>query len=235
MGGANKPSHICSGRTCMFCRVIEKPTRMGALPNQRASLDEHVLSRVRELEQRALLSGAQTNVSSTKTEEIERLALLDTLTDLYNSRTFIKEVKDELKRAKRYKRPLTVCLVAIDGIRDISMQYGALTSDGVLQKAAGIVRGAIRDVDIPARYSAEEFAIMFPETNASGAAIVAERIRQRSSGHVITHNWHNLRISLSFGLAAFPTHGREHDEIINEAIEALKMALRQGGDQVCVG
>jgi len=98
------------------------------------------------------------------------------LTDLYNSRTFIKEMKDELKRAKRYKRPVALCMVTIDGFKDISRQYGALTSDAVLKVMGNVLRGAIRDVDIPARYSAEEFAIIFPETNASGASIVAERI-----------------------------------------------------------
>ncbi len=231
---ANNPNHICSGRSCMFCRVVEKPSRPNFIADKRTSLDNQVLNRVKELEQRSLIAHAQKTMSLTKVEETEKLALFDILTDLYNSRTFIKEVKDELKRAKRYKRPLTICIVAIDNIREISMQYGALTSDTVLQKAASIVKSAIRDVDIAARYSMEEFAIMLPETNASGASIVAERIRQRTSGHVISHNWHNLRISLSFGLASFPHHGREHDEIINEAIIALKTAIRQGGDQVCV-
>ncbi len=231
---ANYPNHICSGRSCMFCRVVEKPSRPNLIANSRSSLDSQVINRVKELEQRAIITHAQNTMSATKVAETEKLALFDILTDLYNSRTFMKEIKDELKRAKRYKRPLTICLIAIDNIREISMQYGALTSDTVLQKTAQIVKGAIRDVDIACRYSMEEFAVMLPETNASGASIVAERIRQRTSGHIISHNWHNLRITLSFGLASFPHHGREHDEIINEAILALKTAIRQGGDQVCV-
>jgi len=187
-----------------------------------------------ELKQEAvrLVEGEQ-SLAAVKGEEIERLALLDTLTELYNSRTFYKEIKDELKRAKRYKRPVALCMVAIDGFKDVVRQYGALTSDAVLKVMGNVLRGAIRDVDIPARYSAEEFAIIFPETNASGASIVAERIRQRIGNQSITHNWHNLRVTASVGLAAFPAHAREHDELIEKSVRALELAMQRGGDKVC--
>lgn len=196
-------------------------------------MDGQVIERVKELEQRSLLTNTETRMGGSKSEEIERLALLDTLTELYNSRTFLKEIKDELKRAKRYKRPVALCMLSIDGFRDISRQYGALTSDAVLKVLGNVLRGAIRDVDIPARYSAEEFAIIFPETNASGASIVTERIRQRISGQSITHNWHNLKVTSSIGLAAFPAHAREHDELLARSIQALELAMQRGGDRVC--
>ena len=124
-------------------------------------------------------------------------------------------------------------MVAIDGFKDVVKQYGALTSDAVIKVVADVLKGAIRDVDIPARYSAEEFALIFPETNASGAAIVAERIRQRVATQSITHNWHNLKVTASVGLAAFPAHAREHDELIEKGIRALEIAMQKGGDRVC--
>lgn len=228
---SGRTDHICSGRTCMFCRVLENPQR-AKLAGNRAFMDNQVIERVKELEQRSLLTATQTNLSSANGEDIEKLALLDTLTELYNSRTFIKEVKDELKRAKRYKRPISLCMVAVDGFRDIQRQYGALTSDAVLKVVGGVLRGAVRDVDIPARYSSEEFAIILPETNAAGAAIVAERIRNRVASHGITHNWHNLKVTTSVGLAAFPSHAREHDELLARTIQALELAVERGGDQV---
>ncbi|CAN5354784.1 hypothetical protein BH10CYA1_BH10CYA1_32830 [soil metagenome] len=224
--------HICSGRTCMFCRVLENSTHKNALGNK-AFMDQQVIERVKELEQRSLLTSTESRMANVKGEEIERLALLDTLTDLYNSRTFIKEMKDELKRAKRYKRPVALCMVTIDGFKEISRQYGALTSDAVLKVMGNVLRGAIRDVDIPARYSADEFAIIFPETNASGASIVAERIRQRIGTQTITHNWHNVKVTASVGLAAFPAHAREHDELLARGIEAMESASQRGGDRVC--
>lgn len=227
-----RQDHICSGRTCMFCRVLDNPNRLKALGN-RSYMDSQVLERVKELEQRSLLTTTENKMSMVKGEEIERLALLDTLTELYNSRTFLKEIKEELKRAKRYKRPVALCMVTVDNFKDISRQYGALTSDAVLKVIGTVLQGAVRDVDIPARYSAEEFAIIFPETNSSGAQIVAERIRQRIGSQAITHNWHNLKVTASVGLAAFPAHAREHDELVARSIQALEMAMQRGGDRVC--
>lgn len=215
----------------MFCRVLDNPQR-AKLAGTRAYMDNQVIERVKELEQRSLLTSSNASVSNASGEDIEKLALLDTLTELYNSRTFMKEVKDELKRAKRYKRPVSLCMVAVDGFRDIQRSYGALTSDAVLKVIGGVLRGAIRDVDIPARYSADEFAIILPETNASGAAIVAERIRNRVASHGITHNWHNLKVTTSIGVAAFPTHAREHDELMARSVQALELAQQKGGDQV---
>jgi two-component system cell cycle response regulator len=227
-----RQDHICSGRTCMFCRVLDNPNRLKQLGN-RTYMDSQVLERVKELEQRSLLTTTENKMSMVKGEEIERLALLDTLTELYNSRTFLKEIKEELKRAKRYKRPVALCMVTVDNFKDISRQYGALTSDAVLKVIGTVLQGAVRDVDIPARYSAEEFAIIFPETNSSGAQIVAERIRQRIGSQAITHNWHNLKVTASVGLAAFPAHAREHDELVARSIQALEMAMQRGGDRVC--
>jgi len=217
----------------MFCRVLTNAPQRTTVGNM-GFMDSHVIERVKELEQRSLLANTQSRLSATKGEEIERLALLDTLTDLYNSRTFLKEIKDELRRAKRYKRPVALCMISIDAFRDITRQFGALTSDQVLKAMGDVLRGAIRDVDIPARYSAEEFAIIFPETNASGASIVAERIRQRVTNQSITHNWHNLKVTASIGLASFPAHARESEELIAKTIQALELAMQRGGDRVCV-
>ena len=108
-------------------------------------MDSQVIERVKELEQRSLLTNTEQSLAAVKGEEIERLALLDSLTDLYNSRTFTKEIKDELKRAKRYKRPVALCMVAIDGFKDVVKQYGALTSDAVIKVVAEVLKGAIRD------------------------------------------------------------------------------------------
>ena len=195
-------------------------------------MDNQVIERVKELEERSLLTTTTADLSAAGGDDIERLALLDSLTELYNSRTFVKEIKDELKRAKRYKRPVSLVMVSVDGFKELQRTQGALTSDSVLKVVAGVVKGAIRDVDIAARYSSEEFALILPETNASGAAIVAERIRARVANHDITHNWHNLKVSVSVGVAAFPTHAREHDELLARTVQALELAEQRGGNQV---
>lgn len=229
---AGRTDHICSGRTCMFCRVLENPQKAKGGSGTRAYMDNQVIERVKELEERSLLTTTQSALSAAGGDDIERLALIDSLTDLYNSRTFLKEIKDELKRAKRYKRPVSLCMITVDNFGDVSRSYGALAADGVLKLVGGVVKSAIRDVDIAARFSAEEFAIILPETNAQGAAIVAERIRNRVLNHEVTHNWNNLKVSASVGVAAFPTHAREHDELIQRTIQAMELAEQRGGDQV---
>lgn len=219
----------------MFCRVLDNPQRGKVTGSQsRAAVDGQVMDRIKELENRSILQSTQSTLTSTKGEELERLALLDSLTELYNSRTFLKELKDELKRAKRYKRPVSLVMISIDGYKEVSRQYGALTSDAVLKVIANVLRECIRDVDIPARYSGDEFSLILPETNAAGAAVVAERIRQRVGTQAITHNWNNLKVTASIGLASFPAHAREHDELVARAIQALELSVQRGGDRVCV-
>jgi diguanylate cyclase (GGDEF)-like protein len=215
----------------MFCRVLDNPQR-AKLAGTRAYMDNQVIERVKELEQRSLLTSSA--LSAANGEDIEKMALLDSLTELYNSRTFMKEMKDELKRAKRYKRPVSLCMVSVDGFKDITRSYGALTSDAVLKVIGGVLKSAIRDVDIPSRFSSDEFAIILPETNAAGAAIVAERIRSRVANHGITHNWHNLKVTTSVGLAAFPTHARESEELLSRTVQALETAVQKGGDVVVI-
>lgn len=219
----------------MFCRVLDNPQRTRQLTGQqnRQAVDSQVLERVRELESRSLLQSTQSNMTTTKADELEKLALLDSLTELFNSRTLIKELKDELKRAKRYKRPVSLLVIEVDGHKEIQRQFGALTSDAVLKVVASVMKDCVRDVDVAARYSGDQFAIVLPETNAAGAAVVAERIRQRVGAQAITHNWNNLKVTASIGLASFPAHAREHDELIARSVQALELAVNRGGDRVC--
>jgi diguanylate cyclase (GGDEF)-like protein len=219
----------------MFCRVLDNPTRTKQMTGQqnRQAVDSQVLERVRELESRSLLQNTQSTMTTTKADELEKLALLDSLTELFNSRTLIKELKDELKRAKRYKRPVSLLVIEVDGHKEINRQYGALTSDAVLKVVSNVLRDCVRDVDVAARYSGDQFAIVLPETNAAGAAVVAERIRQRVGTQAITHNWNNLKVTASIGLASFPAHAREHDELIARSVQALELAVNRGGDRVC--
>lgn len=221
----------------MFCRVLDNPQAAKRnATQQRARIDQQMMAadRVKELEHRQLIQNVQTHFSNqTRTDEMERLALMDSLTELFNSRTLVRELKEEMKRARRYKRPISLIMLSVDGLRDVTKRYGPLSADAVLKVVANIVRECIRDVDVAARYSGDEFAILLPETNAAGAAVVAERIRQRISSQAVTHNWNNLKVTASIGLASFPAHAREHDELLARTAQALEMAVQRGGDRVC--
>jgi two-component system chemotaxis family response regulator WspR len=217
----------------MFCRVLENNPERQKQSTSSSFRDAQAIERVKEMERRSVVNNSSTNGSS-KTDELERLALQDNLTDLYNSRTFLKELKDEVKRSKRYKRPVSVCSVSVDGLKEINARHGNIGTDTVLGAVASIIRSAIRDVDIPGRYNDQLFAIILPETNGAGAAIVAERIRQLVGMQSIAHNWNNLKVTASVGLASFPSQGREHEELLRNCLKALQQAEDEGGDRVCI-
>jgi diguanylate cyclase (GGDEF)-like protein len=190
-----------------------------------------MLERVREYEQQNVQFGTPA-IASAKNDEIERLALLDGLTELYNFRSFIKELKAELGRAKRYKHPVAMIMIVIDGFEELCDQYGALTGEAVLKVIANVLRSAVREVDIPCKYSAQHFAVILPQTNSAGAALVAERIRQRIGNQAISHNWQSFSVTASLGVAAYPAHAQEYDELIARSMEALDYASERGGDRV---
>ena len=232
--GAQVPrvDHVCSGRTCMFCRVLNNPDRpklLGVSP----LMDERVMNRVKESENRSTTGSPEANLEIGKIDEIEKLALLDGLTELYNSRTFMKELDDELRRAKRYKRALSICIASIDDFREVQANYGAVAGDLVLRVFASLLHTTVRDVDIPARYSGCDLAVIFPETNLASAGVAAERIRQKIINQSIAYNWQSFKVTASFGIAAFPNHGTEPSELLSKAMGGLELARQRGRGYIC--
>jgi two-component system cell cycle response regulator len=237
--------HICTGPTCMFCRVgsnlptstpTPSPRRRTSAPrlgqrDTHVNIEIQVLERVKELEQRAILNNLERKEELTKDEEVERLAFVDGLTSLYNRRTFTKEMTFEVKRAKRYKRPISFCLVLVDNLKEISRKYGALTADMTLKSVAQVIQGTIREIDITARYTSDHFAILMPETNAAGAAVVTDRVRQRIKKQTVTHGRLALNITASLGLTSFPSQAKDLEDLIARANVALETAIEEGGDR----
>jgi diguanylate cyclase (GGDEF)-like protein len=195
-----------------------------------------ILDRVRDYEKRDHELAMQTiSIASARGDDIEKLALLDSLTELYNHRTFLKELKAELNRAARYGQHVAIIMLGIDGIDGIRAHYGALTVDAVSKVTATVIREGIREVDLAARYSGNEFIIALPQTNAAGAALLAERLRVRCGNQAINHNWQTFSVTASVGVATFPQNGTAYDELIARAWEALDYARARGGDRVfCV-
>jgi len=195
-----------------------------------------ILDRVRSYEKHESEQIQHTiSIASARGEDIEKLALLDSLTELYNHRTFLKELKAELNRAKRYGQHVALCMLGIDGMDGIRAHYGTLTVDAVAKVTANVIREGIREVDMAARYSINEFVLVLPQTNAAGAALTAERLRVRCGNQAINHNWQTFSVTASVGVATFPQNASAYDELIARAWEALDYARARGGDRVfCV-
>lgn len=105
-------------------------------------------------------------------------AITDGLTNLYDHKYFMLRLEEELERAKRYLRPISLLMIDIDHFKAYNDTFGHLDGDALLVKMAETFKRFSRKVDIAARYGGEEFAIALPETNKEGAVVLAERLRK---------------------------------------------------------
>jgi diguanylate cyclase (GGDEF)-like protein len=110
-------------------------------------------------------------------ERLARLAVTDDLTGLPNRRRFVETLRAEAQRARRYGRALSLLMLDLDGLKAINDQHGHAAGDAVLRGVARALRASLRDTDLAARLSGDEFAVILPETEAEAAVRIAERIR----------------------------------------------------------
>ena len=115
-------------------------------------------------------------------ETVERQAVTDDLTGLANMRAFTSILDRELERSRRFETPLGLVMIDIDDFKRVNDTYGHQQGDEVLAQVAGVLRGLSRDLDAPARYGGEELAVVLPQTDAEGAALLAERMREARRG-----------------------------------------------------
>ncbi len=109
--------------------------------------------------------------------QLQAEARVDAKTGLFNARHFANVLAEELSRATRFDRPLSLIMADLDLLRDINNTYGHLAGDAVLRGIAEVFRGELRHYDVPARFGGEEFCILLPETTPEVALEIAERIR----------------------------------------------------------
>jgi diguanylate cyclase (GGDEF)-like protein len=105
------------------------------------------------------------------------LSIPDSLTKLYNSRHFFKQLKQEVERAERYKQPLSLILLDIDNFKGYNDTYGHMEGDRVLAALAEVIRNNLRSSDTGFRYGGEEFTVLLPQTERESALSAAERLR----------------------------------------------------------
>lgn len=117
-------------------------------------------------------------------KELEKLAITDALTGLYNSRHFFSQIKTELKRYNRYSRPLSLLILDIDFFKDYNDTWGHLEGDKVLMGIGKTINSCMRSMDTAYRYGGEEFAILLPETRLQKACVVGARIKDNISSQV---------------------------------------------------
>jgi diguanylate cyclase (GGDEF)-like protein len=200
------------------------------------TLHSSKLNAFRESELQSLESVADICANSIQNahyvERVKQLAYLDGLTGIFNRRFFELRIMEEIERARRYGTGMAVIMADIDQFKRLNDEFGHLLGDEVLRQVSSLFHQQLRKIDVVCRYGGEEFAILLSQTNAEQALVIAEKLRRLVEG------WQfpgvPRTITISAGIAAFPTDGRSRDEIIRAADNGLYAAKQGGRNKVCV-
>lgn len=184
---------------------------------------------------------AERKVAAQATELIEanaklaKMASTDSLTALWNRRSFMDQLGVQMELAVRNERPLSVLLVDVDHFKPYNDKYGHLAGDEVLRQVAHILQGVARRSDYVTRVGGEEFAVILPETDATGAVQLAERFRSA----VAYANWSLRSITVSIGATTVHVTRSDprppapwHSKIMAAADRALYYAKEHGRNRV---
>jgi diguanylate cyclase (GGDEF)-like protein len=154
--------------------------------------------------------------------EAERLSQTDDLTKLHNARYLRQFLLNEIRRARRYGTSVAALFLDLDDFKRVNDAHGHLAGSHVLMEMAAVILSSIRDTDAVARYGGDEFVIVLPDTGMELAGSVAERIREKIAHHHF-HGGRNLelRLTASFGVAAFPQHAPSPQQLIACADTAM--------------
>ena len=167
-----------------------------------------------------------------KREFYQYLSIRDGLTDLYNHRHFHELLNQEMAPAVRYNQPLTLLMIDLDNFKKFNDSYGHPAGDHALMEIARLFRENCRRMDHICRYGGEEFAIIAPETSGKNAIHLAKRLlnRVRKAKIQIYDSTIEEKLTLSIGLASYPTDASNKDELIIKADQNLLQAKKEGKD-----
>jgi diguanylate cyclase (GGDEF)-like protein len=168
-----------------------------------------------------------------KYEELMRQSTLDELTGLYNRRCINEQIERELHRSRRYNMPFSLLMVDIDNFKAVNDNHGHPLGDAVLREFARIMRDHLRTEDSAARFGGEEFMVLLPQTDMSGACAFGERILDKTRRHRFPEK---LNITFSGGIATYPNHAESVAELLKVADRSLYDAKLGGKGQIrCTG
>jgi diguanylate cyclase (GGDEF)-like protein len=164
----------------------------------------------------------------------KRLSITDELTGLNNYRYLQQRLDDEIERARRYSRSLSLLMLDADDFKRFNDTYGHIAGDTALAEMAEVLRAAVREIDVVCRYGGEEFSVILPETDAEGAFVVAEKIREAVSSHNFAdaEGERVVTLTVSIGLATYPSTAADQEELLRQADDALYSAKNTGRDRV---
>jgi diguanylate cyclase (GGDEF)-like protein len=204
--------------------LIVRAEKDGFTPTDRQSL-EAIVSQIAVAYDRSQLYG--------KTKE---LSVRDELTGAYNRRFFHQRLELELKRAERFKRPVSLLMIDVDHFKRFNDTYGHLKGDDVLKRLTHLIEHNIREIDLFARFGGEEFVVVLADTPIQDAVVVANKLRELIATQLdlgdVGEPARLTSLTVSIGVSAVPTIAKDHEELVNTADMALYMAKKNGRNQV---
>jgi len=163
---------------------------------------------------------------------LTQLTKTDFLTQLFNRGHWEENLIQEFKRLQRYQHKSTLLMCDIDHFKRINDTYGHAAGDVVIQAIAEAVRGNLRNTDIAGRYGGEEYAVLLVDTPIEQAAVLAERLRQSVEALQINYNAHQIKVTLSIGLAEYNADMTGHRQWIEASDKGLYQSKANGRNQV---
>ena len=164
-------------------------------------------------------------------EKIQRQATIDGLTGLANHKTFYEILEKELWRSRRYGGQISLVMVDIDNLKKINDTYGHRAGDKVIKQISKKIKEHIRQIDTPARYGGDEFAVILPNTSLTDAVVVAERMVDAVANSPITWKKEQIALSISVGLGQYDADTTPED-ITSRSDQALYTAKQAGKNTV---
>jgi diguanylate cyclase (GGDEF)-like protein len=165
-------------------------------------------------------------------DEAVRLSTIDPLTGLSNRGHFFAALEREISRSARTGRRFCLLMMDLDELKAVNDRFGHFHGDRVLRSVGEVIRASVRRIDMAARYGGDEFVALLPETDPTGAWVLAEKIRLGVGELMVEAEGTVLKTSLSVGVVTHPDDGQTADDLMIKADEAMYASKRAGKDRV---
>ncbi|MBU0650777.1 GGDEF domain-containing protein [bacterium] len=210
---------------------IEAANKM--LSEIKERVEKHVLKQIKkQVYQKVDVFEKDVTTLRSDKEQMEKLSVTDGLTRVYNRRYFESKIHEEFNIAKKFQTKLAIIFIDIDHFKSFNDTHGHQAGDEVLRQLSSVIDGVLRKNATLFRYGGEEFVILLSETDDKDAYFVAQRIRTVVEEHNFMFNNKPLKVTVSLGVASYPLHSLEIDEVLVKADKALYQAKNSGRNRV---
>lgn len=157
-------------------------------------------------------------------------ATLDELTGLYNRHFLMQRLKEEIKKAWRYRHPLSLLFIDLDFFKQVNDEHGHQIGDQLLMELGELIKKSIRDYDVACRFGGEEFVVLLPQTAIENAFDLADRLREKVANHLFCSSTTMLRVTASFGVSMTPEFSDSANPFTEEVVNTIAEKIVSDAD-----